>query len=343
MHRRRGFTLIEVLVALGLLVVITSLVLPVALTSTEAARARTAERILALAPGVARGQAQRSGGPVALVLAPGAGEGDPLRLLIVREPDPSGGGAADLSADPRDVSTWPPVAEPRELPEGTRLWEGRVDELEAFEAQAEARAMGASAEDPMVPRAFTEGDAEASPVGMGEPVEAVVLAWYLSDGSAMAGRATVVRLADGRVVRARVEPLVGRLVFTPAPELEEGAAPRVDEDGVPLEGDALDDPAEALAEPVTAGEPGEMESDALAFDRPEFERPEFNRPEFASPKFDTMEFESREFDALEFDALEFDRLEFDDLGEPASDGDRQDESQEQDEGDRANPEPPQPR
>lgn len=380
MQARRGFTLIEVLVAIGLLVVISSLAVPVALTNTESARARTAERILSLAPGVARGEAQRTGGPVALVLAPPAGADGPLRLLIVREPDPARGDAADQNADPGDVATWPPVDEPRDLPLGTRLWEGEIEQFEAFEAQAQDQTQ---ARGPVAPRAFTEDDARGSPAGpagTGEPMDAVVLAWYLSDGSAMAGRATVVRLADGRVVRVRVEPLVGRLVFTPAPELEEGAEAPQDEGGEPPERGAGDEPAGARGGMDAASEPGgrgldRAGLDRSGFDRPEFDRPEFERPEFGNPQFDVMEFGSRgfddlafdrpefdrpeferpqfdmmefgsrEFDDLDFDTLEFDRLDFDELGEPGAGQDRRDESQEQerDEGERTNPEPPQPR
>ena len=108
---RRGFTLVEVMVALGLLVVIASLTLPVALTNTKAARAQAAERTLRLAPNTARGEAQRLGQPVGLVLVPSE-EGEQLRLTQVRRPDPLQSDGADAAADPDDVATWPTVDQP---------------------------------------------------------------------------------------------------------------------------------------------------------------------------------------------------------------------------------------
>ncbi|OAB62948.1 hypothetical protein AY599_16555 [Leptolyngbya valderiana BDU 20041] len=354
MHRRRGFTLIEVLVALGLLVVITSLALPVALTNTQAARARTAERVLTLSPAVARGEAQRRGVPVALVLAP-TEDGQGLRLLVVREPQAGSDDAADQAADPQDVTTWPAVDQPRQLPEGTRLWRGDLDELEAFETRRQLDAaadVGSDGGDAMLDRAFAEPAAPMAPAGaMDDRPDAVTLAWYLSDGSAVAGDATVVRLADGRVVRARIEPLVGRLLFTRAPELEEGAQAQdpADEDPTdpdrapagesdPADGPPMDDAGSPEGRPAPGFDP-------LEFDRPQFEQRAFDRPEFDERAFDPLEFDRPEFDRPEFDRPEFDPLEFDSL-EPDDRREGEDASrqpQEKDGARRTNPEPPQPR
>lgn len=206
----RGFTLVEVLVALGLLVMIAALALPVALTNTTTARARTAERMLLLAPAVARGEAQRLGRPVALVLLP-SDDGGALRLAVVREPDPQSDSPADQRADPEDIATWPTVDQPQELPEGTRLWTGELEELEAIQDDIAADVQTPSA----LEAAFADRLAEAlpdEPQGqLAEPAAPVVLAWFLSDGSALAGEATAVRLADGRVVRLRVRALTGTL------------------------------------------------------------------------------------------------------------------------------------
>lgn len=349
--RRRGFTLIEVLVALGLLVVISSLALPVALTNTDGARARTAERMLTLSPAVARAEAQRSGVPVALVLAPSE-DAQSLSLLVVREPETGGESAADQRADPNDVSTWPRVDQDRLLPEGTRLWQGQIQRLEAFEEQAEAEA----AEGSPLELAFTDDEELVPPPGaMDEPAEPVVLAWYLSDGSAMAGEATVVRLADGRVVRVRVEPLVGRLVFARARELEEGPERPEDPDDEPAdasEPDGQDTPerpdrSTGSSSRFEAPEFDRREFDALEFDRPEFESRDFERRgfeprdfesrDFGSRDFGQRDFEQREFEQREFDDLQFDPLEFDD---PEESGD---EPQAPEPPEQTNPEPPQPR
>ena len=140
MRRRRGFTLVEVLVALGLLVLVASLALPVALTNTARARATTAERMLSLAPSAARGEARRLGAPVALVLLPtedGTEDGGPLRLAMVRQGDPQG----DQPADPDDVESLQqfyreyhpePPDFPPEYPSGCLL--GCVDVLEVLPA-----------------------------------------------------------------------------------------------------------------------------------------------------------------------------------------------------------------
>ncbi|MEQ8318601.1 MAG: prepilin-type N-terminal cleavage/methylation domain-containing protein [Phycisphaerales bacterium] len=359
--RRRGFTLIEVLVALGLLVVISSLALPVALTNTDGARARTAERILTLAPAVARAEAQRSGVPVALVLAPSEDD-QSLSLLVVREPEPGAESAADQRADPSDVSTWPRVDEDRVLPEGTRLWQGQMQRLEAFEERARAQAEAEPAEGSPLELAFTDDEELAPPLGaMDEPAEPVVLAWYLSDGSAMAGEATVVRLADGRVVRVRVEPLVGRLVFTRAPELEERPERPDEPDEAPAdasEPDGQDSPERPVRSATTASrfEAPQFERpqfDEFEFDRPEFESRDFDRRgfesrgfesrDFDSREFEQREFEQREFEQREFDDLQFDPLEFDDLGDGDESEESSDEAQAPEPPEQTNPEPPQPR
>lgn len=313
-NRRRGFTLVEVLVALGLLVLIVSLALPVALTNTASARAKTAERVLKLAPNTARGEAQHRGLPVALVLLPGE-DGEELRLALVRQPDPESDSPRDQAADPDDISTWPTVDDPRVLPLGTSLWDGELDELEAFEAAAEEEAERGGGS--LLDRAFVEDGTEVAPEGaFSEPADPVVLAWFLSDGSAMAGDATVVRLADGRVVRVRVEALTGRLEFTPAPELEEGA----DEDSAE-QGESSD----SLDEPPMDGEP------------------------FDDGGFDTLEFDQIEFEPLEFEDLSsrFDGGSGDETDQPDEPSNhRPNRSSQPDTSrspERTNPQPPQPR
>ncbi len=332
MRCRRGFTLVEVLVALGLLVLIASLALPVALTNTTDARARTAERILKLAPAVARGEAQSRGLPVALMLRPSE-DGTELSLELVRQPDPQGESAQDLEADPEDISTWPTVDEPKALPRGTKLWDGEMAELEAFEAAAEEASEAVGQGGGMPPLgAFTEDESEAAPEGIAvEPADPVVLAWFLSDGSAMAGEATVVQLADGRVLRVRVEALTGRLEFTRAPELEEADEEEADEAT-----DDGDQPAGSEEEQAEGDEPSEAEAnESRTFDELEFEQPEF---------------EQLEFEQLEFEPLEFEDLEFEDLGSRFDRGSgressRDPESQPESEStrERTNPQPPQPR
>lgn len=304
---RRGFTLVEVLVAMGLLVLVASLALPVALTKTDSSRAKTAERILKLAPNAARGEAQARGVPVALVLLPSA-DGTELRLAMVRQPEPASESAADLAADPDDISTWPMVDDSARLPQGTVLWDGPVGELEAYEAAAEGAAGRGGV--PALDRAFVDDQDRFAPEGaLGEPAAPVVLAWFLSDGSAMAGQATVVRLADGRVIRVRVEALAGRLEFTRAPELEEAG-----EDGAFVP----DEDVEASREP--------MEADRTVRDGEEETR-----------GFDDLEFESLEFDDL---SARFDREPSDESREPAGQPSESDTSRGPE---RTNPQPPQPR
>jgi prepilin-type N-terminal cleavage/methylation domain-containing protein len=330
MRRRRGFTLVEVLVALGLLVLIASLALPVALTNTAGARATTAQRVLTLAPDAARGQARRLGTPVALVLLP-TEDGQSLRLAMVREPDPASDSAADRAADPDDIATWPTVDDPAELPEGTRLWTGREAALTDLEARGEPLleatlgGQGGQGAGPM----------DAAESVAAEPVAPVVLAWFLSDGSAMAGQATVLRLADGRIVRARVEALVGRLVFTAAPELAGlGEDAETEPEPDPEAGEPMTPPGdEPPLEP--AGEPG----DEPSFDPLEFESMAFEGPAFEPLGFEEMRFEALEFEALEFEDLAFERLVFE---EPGNERDAEDEQADAP-SERTNPEPPQPR
>ena len=308
----RGFTLVEVLVALGLLVMIASLVLPVALTNTTAARAQTAERMLTLAPAVARGEAQRLGRPVALVLLPSE-DGQSLRLAVVREPDPESDSAADQRADPDDVSTWPTVDQPQDLPDGTRLWAGELEELEALQEDIAADVETPSA----LEAAFAEQVAEALPDEQeGESVEAVVLAWFLSDGSAMAGDAAAVRLADGRIVRIRVKPLMGSL------ELD-----------FQSQDDAADEDASAEDEELR---PAGLDDAATPDDGSEDE------PEESG--FEDLSFEERGFEELGFEDLGS-RFDGDEPDEPGSPERRSTTPQDTDDPDTpdTNPEPPQPR
>jgi|GEM_PF-4725419 len=307
MRCRRGFTLVEVLVAIGLLVLVASLVLPVALTNTDSARAKTAERVLKLAPNSARGEAQVRGLPVALVLLPSE-DGAEISLAMVRQPDPQSDNARDLAADPDDISTWPTVDDPTPLPQGTVLWDGEIEELEAFEAAAEEQAEQGGM--PALDQAFVDGDDELLPEGaITEAAVPVVLAWFLSDGSAMAGEATVVQLADGRVMRVRVEALTGRLEFTRAPELEEAA-----EDAVAEPDEETDEPQE----PVEDVEPSEAD-------------------EGETPGFDDLEFEQLEFEDL---SARFDRGMSDESDEPIDQSAQPDTSNLPE---RTNPQPPQPR
>lgn len=333
MAEGRGFTLVEVLVALGLLVMIAALALPVALTNTTTARARTAERMLTLAPAVARGEAQRLGRPVALVLLP-SDDGEALRLAVVREPDPESQSPADQRADPGDIATWPTVDQPRELPEGTRLWTGELEELEAIQEDIAADVQTPSA----LEAAFADRLSEAlpdEPQGqLAEPTAPVVLAWFLSDGSALAGDAAAVRLADGRVVRLRVRALTGTL------ELDfrsARATSEVDPTG--------EDERDAL-EPAGPDDVATMDDGASASG-------------FGETVFDELGFDELGFDELEFDELEFDERGFDDLGsrltgdEPDEPGRRtprtttsrqaEEQAEGQSETPETNPEPPQPR
>lgn len=230
MRDARGFTLVEVMVALGLLVLVASFTLPVALTSSDRARALTAERIMLLAPNLARGEARALGQPVALVLLPL--EVDPgtepagVRLVLVRRPDPESDSPLDQRADPEDVLTWPVVGQGQMLPEGTALWNGAVDDLEISEPEAEDES---GLPEEAFARLSAEADGGVGPTsGPDGPADAVVLAWYLSDGSAVVGQAAMLRLADGRVVRAQVEPLTGQLVLS-VPRDEDEAATGPDE------------------------------------------------------------------------------------------------------------------
>jgi hypothetical protein len=244
-----------------------------------------------------------------------------LALELVRQPDPQSDNPSDLEADPQDISTWPAVDEPKVLPKGTRLWDGELAELEAFEAQAEdaTEAVGERGGLPPLGGAFVEDESAAMPGGVAaEPADPVVLAWFLSDGSAMAGQATVVRLADGRVLRVRVEALTGRLAFTRAPELEGADEEEAGEpEDAPGEGDEQDGlPEEPPDEPADADEPG---------------------------------FDALEFDELGFEEFGFEELEFEDLGGRfereggQESGDRPSQPESDSTRERTNPQPPQPR
>lgn len=318
----------EVMVALGLLVLIASFTLPVALTSTDRARALTAERILLLAPNLARGEARAQGQPVAMVLMPlevedpGTGPAG-VRLVLVRRPDPESDSPEDPRADPEDILTWPMVGQDQMLPEGTTLWNGAVDDLEINEPTASAEDESGLPEEAFA-RLSAEVDGGVGPtMGPDGPAEAVVLAWYLSDGSAVVGQAAMLRLADGRVVRAQVEPLTGQLVLS-IPRDEALAATDPDEP------DAGEGPVGR--DRAGAPDPGE---DA-----------------------DGRRFEDLGFEELGFDEIGFEDRGFEDLGERFGRGPGHEEAEDEAEragtgaspgtepaepGIRTTPHPPQPR
>jgi prepilin-type N-terminal cleavage/methylation domain-containing protein len=342
MRGGRGFTLVEVLVALGLLVLVAALSLPVAFTNTTGARAQTAERLLRLAPALARGEARELGTPVGLLLSPAEDDG-PLRLVVVREPDPQRESAADLAADPNDVATWPQVGEARDLPEGTRLWTGRPEALDDALAENAPPGGGSLVEDALAAQA--PGAPAAGGGGSEPPVEPVVLAWFLSDGSALQGDAAGVVLPDGRVVRLRVAALTGA-VSLEFQQMERGEEPM---------GDARAD--RAAGDRATAQPPA---MDAAGMDRAGMDGSQMDgvSPDSAAgadaspfdpPGFDTIEFEPLGFEALEFEALEFEPSPFD--GPASGSGSRSGDASDRDGGSgrssdeptEAPPQPPQPR
>ena len=315
----RGFTLVEVLVAVGLLVLISALALPVALTNSTGARASTAERMLTLAPNVARAEAQRLGRPVALLLLPSE-DGQVLELAFVREPDAASDLPADVRADLEDVATWPSVGEPRQLPTGTGLWTGEPEELEALQEGVRAGARGGSP----LEAAFTDRLVEAPPdEEPGEPAEPVVLAWFLSDGSALAGNAAAVRLADGRIVRLRVRELIGSL------NLDFESPVETEDELGDLDREEMSDDEQAATDPVGAG--GQSPSESAA-----------------EQGFEELDFEELGFEELGFEALGFGESgsrfgsdEPDEPGRPTRSSPRGSSSQ--DEAPDTNPQPPQPR
>ncbi|GIW73975.1 MAG: hypothetical protein KatS3mg103_0497 [Phycisphaerales bacterium] len=307
MVRRGGFTLIEVMVALGLLVLIASLVVPVALTDTTTARAEAAERMLLLGPAVARGEARQAGRPVALALVE-RGDGRPLSLAVLRVP---GGEDADPAraapTDPADPLTWPTVAEPQALPEGTSLWEG-ADPLDdaapagptyqPWAGGGQALVGSSRADGRADPLAMAlEGADGAGPAG-GPAERAVVLAWFFSDGTAAAGEAVTVRLPDGRLVQVRVQPLHGSV------RLQAASAPP------PAPPQAGADEASAWPSAVPdATTIGELAGEGQGRTGTE-------------PGFDGSSFGEPGFDELGFDELGFDELGFDESGQDASEVER---------------------
>lgn len=268
----RGFTLVEVLVATGLLVLIAAFTLPVALTNGPRARAQTAERILLLSPNQARGEARALGRPVALALLPetraDGGSASGLRLSVLRRPDPDSDNPQDLRADPEDIATWPVVGQDFLLPQGTALWDGAIEELEPAQPQGEGDVFEAA----FARLADANSAGEPGLSRLDETAGAIVLAWFLSDGSAVGGDEATLLLADGRVVLVRVEPLTGRLVL--ASPRSDGRAnggavgDALDEglEDLPAQGDGLEEAQEDLAEP------GASRFRELGFDELEFER-----------------------------------------------------------------------
>ncbi|MEO1008178.1 MAG: prepilin-type N-terminal cleavage/methylation domain-containing protein [Planctomycetota bacterium] len=202
MHVRAGFTLIETLVTLALVVLLGSLVVPATLARSEQARTSAAERELELFPSIARREAQRLGGPVAIVLIPA--EDERLELAAVRMPDSE----EDPEADSNLPATWPRVAEDRVLPEGTSL----VDPSELFDFVGEVDLVerrelvtAPKPEQESVPRV-------ASPVDeRGVPTGPVLVAWFLSDGTAVPVTTAAIELPDARRVRLTVRALSGEV------------------------------------------------------------------------------------------------------------------------------------
>ncbi len=337
MRQRRGFTLVEVLVAIGLLVLIAALALPVALTNTTGARAQTAERQLRLSPSVARAEAQVAGVPVGLMLQP-SDDARSLSVAIVREPDMRSDRPADLAADPDDVATWPTVAEPEVLPRGTRLWDGELDALDDALAELDSPSPFDAALEPT-----EELFADARPSSFeDEAPEPIVLAWFLSDGSAIVGQPAAVRLADGRVLRVRVEALAGTIEYDlieVESDDEPATEPEDDDSEAEDPSNAAEGAREAGSESGRSG--GRTAADPLRFDSLDFERRDFESREFETRDFERRDFGSRDFDPLgfeergfedrsfedraferrDFEQREFDPLEFDDLGSRFSDPD----------------------
>ena len=364
MRQRRGFTLVEVLVAIGLLVLIAALALPVALTNTTGARAQTAERQLRLSPSVARAEAQVAGVPVGLMLQP-SDDARSLSVAIVREPNMRSDRPADLAADPDDVATWPTVAEPEVLPRGTRLWDGELDALDDALAELDSPSPFDAALEPT-----EELFADARPSSFDdEAPEPIVLAWFLSDGSAIVGPPAAVRLADGRVLRVRVEALAGTIEYDLI-EVESDDEPATEPDGEDSEADDPSEASEDPGEPPRIGDrpgrdatPTRPSFDSLDFEPREFETRDFERRDFGSREFDSLgfdergfeersfedrAFERRDFEPREFEQRQFDPLEFDDLdsrfGGSDSDGPEQRRTPRPTRNpEEAQPQPPQPR
>ncbi|MCW5756399.1 MAG: prepilin-type N-terminal cleavage/methylation domain-containing protein [Phycisphaeraceae bacterium] len=286
MRDARGFTLLEVMVALGLLGLVATFTLPVVLTNGPRARAQTAERMLVLSPNMARGEARALGQPVALVLLPEPAspgtQGASLRLVVVRRPDPDSNRAADQRADPGDLATWPIVGQDARLPEGTSIWNGSQSDLDLFEPEGEGDVFEIAL------ARLPEANGANRPMDAQTPGEAIVLAWFLSDGSAVGAGEATLRLADGRVVRAWVEPVTGRLLL-----------------GTPRDGADRAAVADAPLE----------EDGPLARRRDPFEDLDTDDPQTETPGFREIGFRELGFRELGFRELGFEGRTFEDLGD----------------------------
>jgi len=230
MRSRAAFTLVEVLIVLGVVALLATLVLPAGLARTDRTRSAVAESLLLLAPSSAAAEARLSRTPLALVLD--SDSDGRLRLMTVRPPvDDDGGamGGADAfggrgldgpggmdGLDGEDPSAWPRVGIVRALPAGVELIDSALLETR-LPLGTPAGGLGQGGDGAgeagrgLPPIEGLAGlDLGVGADGDGPEPVGTVLAWFLTDGVALEPRPVVLRLPDGRVVRLAIEPLTGR-------------------------------------------------------------------------------------------------------------------------------------
>lgn len=213
---RRGFTLLELMVVLAILLALASVAVPALLTSSRASRLPEAQGQIEAAMMMARADAQRQATPVRLMVRERAGSAGEMELVAE---------AVELSAaEPREESAegattgGPAKVSPERsgsvyaLPSGVSVREfvpGSHEEIAGREhtsvpsVAAHSAPSGASAD-------RASGAASETSIRDG-----VVLAVFLPDGEAVRPGPRYLVDRAGRVLELVVEPMSGRVTVRP--------------------------------------------------------------------------------------------------------------------------------
>ncbi len=203
--RSRAFTLMEVVVVMGVLLALASVVVPIAVTSARAGRVDDAGVQVEAAMAMARADAQRQSAPVrvmARTLATGEVEVYSEAVALgVPSDEEIGGVASTPAASERSLGT---CVLPRGVTVRDRLAGASEDEALTGSAGAEPRVAGAGL-------SVSGPDGEVTAAGAGGDATSVLLAVFMPDGEVLGPGPRYLVDGHGRVAEVRVDCLSGRV------------------------------------------------------------------------------------------------------------------------------------
>lgn len=200
----RAFTLIEVVIALGLVLLLAGLALPTLIGLTSGAALREGESCVESVAAICRAEAMRRGQVIELAARENA---DGVTVLLGRRADsaPVSGAGDAPDGDAAASDPWPAFLV-EELPRGCAVIE------DVAERESTGRA---------------EDGGPAAPGGSATPRKAVLIAAFLPSGAAAVKGATKLHAKDRREASIGVNGWTGAVRVTPIapkPEEESGAA-----------------------------------------------------------------------------------------------------------------------